>query len=339
MANVKISELAAASTPLAGTEVLPIVQSSATVKVSVANLTAGRAITATSLNGIAVSQGGGSVSTNIAVGTSALASNTTASNSTAVGYQAGYTSTGQRNAFFGSEAGYSNTTGESNTYIGRQAGYLMTTGVNNTIIGRYNGNQGTIDIRTASNNIILSDGDGNPRINYINSEKNWRVPYLGKTGTGRGSNTILALNAGATAYDGSIQISDATAYNSWYGLLNGATYVMTDANGVQLTSGATAWASVSDSRLKNVTGTYTNALTDIAQIEAVKFTWKSDEQASPQVGVIAQSVQGVVPEAISTVIENGQEYLSVRYTELIPLMIASIQQLKAEFDAYKLAHP
>jgi len=42
MADKKISALTAASTPLAGTEVLPIVQSSATVKVSVANLTAGR---------------------------------------------------------------------------------------------------------------------------------------------------------------------------------------------------------------------------------------------------------------------------------------------------------
>jgi hypothetical protein len=49
MANVKISELTAASTPLAGTEVLPIVQSGGTVKVSVANLTAGRAVSASSL--------------------------------------------------------------------------------------------------------------------------------------------------------------------------------------------------------------------------------------------------------------------------------------------------
>jgi hypothetical protein len=44
MADKKISALTAASTPLAGTEVLPIVQSGTTVKVSVANLTAGRAV-------------------------------------------------------------------------------------------------------------------------------------------------------------------------------------------------------------------------------------------------------------------------------------------------------
>jgi hypothetical protein len=42
MADKKISALPASTTPLAGTEVLPIVQSSTTKQVSVANLTAGR---------------------------------------------------------------------------------------------------------------------------------------------------------------------------------------------------------------------------------------------------------------------------------------------------------
>jgi len=49
MADLKISQLTGASTPLAGTEVLPIVQSSTTKQVSVANLTAGRAVSAASL--------------------------------------------------------------------------------------------------------------------------------------------------------------------------------------------------------------------------------------------------------------------------------------------------
>ena len=44
MADKKISALTAASTPLAGTEVLPIVQSGSTVKVSVNNLTAGKSV-------------------------------------------------------------------------------------------------------------------------------------------------------------------------------------------------------------------------------------------------------------------------------------------------------
>jgi hypothetical protein len=49
MSDKKISALTAATTPLAGTEALPIVQGGVTVKVSAANLTAGRNISATGL--------------------------------------------------------------------------------------------------------------------------------------------------------------------------------------------------------------------------------------------------------------------------------------------------
>jgi hypothetical protein len=49
MADTKISALTASTTPLAGTEVLPIVQGGVTKQVSVANLTAGRALSATEL--------------------------------------------------------------------------------------------------------------------------------------------------------------------------------------------------------------------------------------------------------------------------------------------------
>ena len=44
MADLKISQLTGATTPLAGTEVVPVVQSGTTKKVSVANLTAGRVV-------------------------------------------------------------------------------------------------------------------------------------------------------------------------------------------------------------------------------------------------------------------------------------------------------
>lgn len=66
MADSKISALPASTTPLAGTEVLPIVQSSATKQVSVANLTAGRAVSAASLT----------TSGNAAIGTSLTSQNT-----------------------------------------------------------------------------------------------------------------------------------------------------------------------------------------------------------------------------------------------------------------------
>ena len=123
---------------------------------------------------------------NTALGAVALYNNTTASNNTAVGYQAGYSNTtGAYLTLLGYQAGYSHSTGSANTFIGYSAGYAVTTGIyntfigsasatgysgglvttgsKNTIIGNYTGNQGGLDIRTASNYIVLSDGDGNPR--------------------------------------------------------------------------------------------------------------------------------------------------------------------------------
>lgn len=52
MSNSKISALTGATTPLAGTEVLPIVQSSTTKQISVANLTAGRSVSMATGSGV-----------------------------------------------------------------------------------------------------------------------------------------------------------------------------------------------------------------------------------------------------------------------------------------------
>lgn len=73
----EISSLSAATTPLSGKEVLPIVQGGAAVQVSVSNLTAGRAISATSVAvGVAAPASGTTIEArNAAAGTAIRASN------------------------------------------------------------------------------------------------------------------------------------------------------------------------------------------------------------------------------------------------------------------------
>lgn len=61
MANSKISALTSATTPLAGTETLPVVQSSTTKKVSIANVTAGRTVQMSSLDANGGSSTGGAI--------------------------------------------------------------------------------------------------------------------------------------------------------------------------------------------------------------------------------------------------------------------------------------
>jgi trimeric autotransporter adhesin len=143
---------------------------------------------------------------NSAFGVGALGSNTTANNNTAIGYKAGYTnatgadntylgrqagvlSTGSLNVMVGVDAGF-NSTGNSNTFVGAgvgggiAAGASMTTGSKNTLIGGYNGNQGGLDIRTASNYIVLSDGDGNPLISTADNQTVALEGAVPNSGTG-----------------------------------------------------------------------------------------------------------------------------------------------------------
>ena len=101
------------------------------------------------------------------------------------------------------------------------------------------------------------------------------------------------------------------------------------------TAGSSSWTAASDERLKDVTGTYDTALEDLKQIKPIKFTWKQHPEDGPQVGVIAQSVVPVVPEAVSTITyqTDQQEYLGVRYTELVPILIAGLQEATTKIEA------
>jgi hypothetical protein len=156
---------------------------------------------AVTIQGLTIGRGAGAVATNTAVGASALnanttgasgvaigngalQSNTTASNNTAVGYQAGYTNTtAGQSTYIGTAAG-SLATGSGNTFVGCSSGETITTGSSNTILGRYNGNFGGLDIRTASNYIVLSDGAGTPLISTNSSSSVALKGAVPQTGTG-----------------------------------------------------------------------------------------------------------------------------------------------------------
>jgi hypothetical protein len=107
-----------------------------------------------------------------------------------MGLGAGYSSTtANSNTFIGSgvsgsfsAAGYFNTTGTQNTYIG--GGGNMTTGSKNTILGLYSGNQGGLDIRTATGYVVLSDGDGRPLLSTVTTASVALEGATPTTGTG-----------------------------------------------------------------------------------------------------------------------------------------------------------
>lgn len=92
----------------------------------------------------------------------------------------------------------------------------------------------------------------------------------------------------------------------------------------------------SDARLKTNIQKIDNALAKTASLDGITFAWnelaEGKDAAEREPGVLAQQVQGVLPEAV---VERENGYLAVRYEKLVPLLIEAIKELKAEVDALK----
>ena len=146
--------------------------------------------------------------------------------------------------------------------------------------------------------------------------------------------SILTLGVGGTN-KGYIYHSGTQMYieNSVSG---GNLYVTSGSGGgVTLASGATSWTATSDERLKDINSNIDSAVDKLMTLRTVNFSWKSDSTKKDFLGLIAQDVEKVFPQVIDksklpSKPEKEQvdetEYLGVRYTELIPVLVAAIQE-------------
>ena len=94
-----------------------------------------------------------------------------------------------------------------------------------------------------------------------------------------------------------------------------------------------AYAS-SDKKLKDNLKPIENSLDKVSKLSGYEFDW-NDKQETYQghdVGVVAQEVEKVLPEIVTTR-DNG--YKAVKYEKLVPLLIESIKELKAEIEELK----
>jgi hypothetical protein len=128
-----------------------------------------------------------------------------------------------------------------------------------------------------------------------------------------------------------------------------------DKGSIAIGSGGTAYNTTSDYRLKENVEPMTGALEKVAALKPCKYTWKTDGSAGQ--GFIAHELQEVVPDcvtgekdAVEIVDELDDEgnkigtkevprYQGVDTSFLVATLVAAIQELKADFDAYKAAHP
>ena len=105
------------------------------------------------------------------------------------------------------------------------------------------------------------------------------------------------------------------------------------------TSSATSFNTSSDYRLKENVVEMTGALDRVSQLKPSRFNFIADSNTTVD-GFLAHEVQEIVPEAITgekdAIDKDGNpDYQGIDQSKLVPLLVAAIQELKAEIDELK----
>lgn len=368
MADQKISALPVATTPLAGTEVLPIVQSSATRQVAVSNLTAGRSVSATSF---------------VPTGTTVPANGMFLSTTNSIGFASNST-----------EHWVVNSSGNFNPVGSKGIGTTLApvTGLVTTA-ATLTGLTASTALALNSSNVVVSVTNTGTGSNVLSVS-----PTL--TGTVAIAGTTVACFASGTS---SLYIRNLSGVNridsyndpitaTYPVLINASTTSFLIADSARMTLTATGlgigtaspgyqlelsadsaakpststWTVSSDERLKsNISLADTARCYEIVKSLPLKrFTWRDDVYAPEQVndrsklGWIAQDVEGVFPKAVTiaalqfaATARSPQKYkledarslnADQIYAALygaVQKLITKIESLESDFAAYKASHP
>ena len=243
----------------------------------------------------------------VALGYQAATTTTSATGVTAIGYQALQANTSSNNTAVGYQALYSETTAGNNTAIGYQAGRSITTGTDSVFIGYLCGYNATASVN-GNNNVFVG-------------------PYCHGSGTNISSEYLFGWNLAGKGNETFFVSGSSGAYNS--------------ANSLN-------WSVTSDVRLKKNIVDNNVGLEKIIAIQVRNFEYRTENEItelpthtaikkeSVQLGVIAQELQLVLPECVKT---ESTGVMSVNADNLTWYMVNAIKELKAEFEAYKSAHP
>ena len=184
----------------------------------------------------------------------------------------------------------------------------------NLLVGTTTAGGNRLNVQTAS-------GDCTTLIKSQAANVNSAIDYV----TNYGNHTIR--KSGTAVWDYGV-INDSSATPAFK--VSNASAV-----GVQLVSGATSWTTLSDETMKDIIEPISNAVAKVGSLRSVIGKFKTDDSSKRRSFLIAQDVQSVLPEAVDVIGENNE--LGLRYTEVIPLLVAAIKELTAEVNALKKA--
>lgn len=302
-------------------------------------------------------QGNTGGSGNVGIGNSANYYNQAGSNNTIIGYYAGrgpaaHDKSG--NVFLGAYAGYDET-GSNKLYIdnssttapliyGDFATNALTVNGTLTATGNLatNGTLTTVGNLGVAGNAAVGAGasiSGTTTLNVRGSTADTKSGYFFNSTTntigyavyGDASGTGGEQHFGVygTATGGSIYnvgvFGSASGTGAYAGYFSGNLHATGNITYIGTLN------DVSDKRLKENIRPVENGLAKVAALRGVYFNMK-DNPSQTEVGVLAQDVQKVLPEAVS-IVDQEYGYLGVSYSSLIPVLIEAVKELKTKNEA------
>jgi hypothetical protein len=208
----------------------------------------------------------------------------------------------------------------------------------------------TLHVRNGNTYIYEGGASSNPYavIGAYNSSSNGSIPlelqsqggYVGIGTNGQYDNDRLVVNGVGTNGMGINIAAGATGIeifnNSGTGSYNGVTFFKNGSNaigGITVSQTAIAYGTGSDARIKQNIATTTDSLATLMGVQVADFEFKSDP--SQQVtGFIAQNLENIFPEAVTTNGDNGLVPLgasstpwTVDYGRVTPLIVKAVQDI------------
>lgn len=325
------------------------------------------------VNPVVIGLSGITSSTMTALGVNAGDSITSGNYNTCVGYNAGTALTsGGLNTFVGFEAGLQITTSNFNTHLGYSAGANGGNVSSNTFVGYLNGYNiggtanvsighaamqgagpsntatGNVAVGFQSLNVVLSGANNSAlgyRSGYTSISTYDNSSCIGNTSEVTGSNQVQLGNSSTTTYAyGAVQNrSDARDKADIQPTNLGLDFIM------QLQPRMFRWDMREDYRppapADDATPEEMAAYAEACKLANLNHDG-THKRSRLHHGLVAQEVKAVMDSMgvdfggyQDHTIKGGDAVMSIGYEEMIAPLIKAVQELKAEFDAYKATHP
>jgi len=233
----------------------------------------------------------------------------------------------------------------SNT-TGAQVYLRSTSGTVTGLVGADNTGDGLAYLATNTNHAIAFRTNNTERAR-IDSGGAVRINNTSNTGFVTEGAKLYIRNTGEcmSLYNdtgsGWIQRMNATSNAGTFYFISFAS-AGTGVGAITASSTTTTYATSSDYRLKENIAPMTGALATVAQLKPCTYTWKLNDSQGQ--GFIAHELAEVVPDAVTGEKDALNDDGSIKpqgidTSFLVATLTAAIQELKAEFDAYKASHP